>query len=109
MNSYSTLCARVGVPWLAAADATLRIWDAASGTAKATLKGHAEGLSDVAWSEDGAFLASASDDKSVRLWDLEAEVAVLALEGHSSYVMCVNFNPQANLLVSGSFDENVKL
>jgi len=94
---------------LLAADATLRIWDASSGASKATLKGHTEGLSDVAWSVDGLFLASASDDKSVRLWDVEAETSVLKLEGHSSYVMCANFNPQANLLVTGSFDENVRL
>lgn len=100
----------VTTPWhVLAADATLRIWDASSGASKATLKGHTEGLSDVAWSVDGLFLASASDDKSVRLWDVEAETSVLKLDGHSSYVMCANFNPQANLLVTGSFDENVRL
>lgn len=37
-----------------------------------TFEGHTEGISDIAWSSDGEFLASASDDKTVRIWSLES-------------------------------------
>lgn len=50
----------------------IKIWDAYTGAILRTLEGHTEGISDVAWSSDGLYVASASDDKSVRLWSLEA-------------------------------------
>ncbi len=31
-----------------------------------TLSGHDQGVSDIAWSHDGEFLASASDDKTIK-------------------------------------------
>ena len=73
------------------------------------LKGHEQGISDVVWSGDSRYLASASDDKSVKIWDVAVGEDLLTLEGHTSYVFCANFNPQSNMLVTGSFDENVKL
>lgn len=72
-----------------------------------TLQGHREGLSDIAWSSDSTFLASASDDATIRIWDVDRGVTVKTLEGHSSYVFCVNYNPHSNLLVSGAYDETI--
>ena len=34
------------------------------------LEGHSESVSSVAYSPDGAFLASGSDDKTIRIWNI---------------------------------------
>ena len=52
-----------------AADKLIKLWDADTGDIIRTLEGHTEGISDVAWSANGDFLASASDDKTVKVWD----------------------------------------
>ncbi|EFX04039.1 WD repeat protein [Grosmannia clavigera kw1407] len=70
--------------WIASAsaDATARIWDAATGTHMTTLVGHLAGLSCLAWSPDSNTLATGSDDKSIRLWDrVTAEPAHALVRG----------------------------
>lgn len=41
-----------------------------SGTCKKTIRGHDEGISDIAWSADSNLLVSASDDKTLKIWNL---------------------------------------
>ncbi|KAJ1675751.1 WD repeat-containing protein 5 [Spiromyces aspiralis] len=92
-----------------AADKTIKIWDAYTGKFIKTLEGHMGGLSDVAWSTDSQYLASASDDKTIKIWNRETGRCLKTLRGHTNYVFCVNYNPNSNLLVSGSFDETVRI
>lgn len=54
-----------------AADKMIKIWSVFTGQIVRTLLGHTEGLSDIAWSGDSKYLASASDDKTIRIWDVD--------------------------------------
>lgn len=100
--------------WIASssADATVRIWNAATGQHTETLVGHMAGVSAVAWSPDSKTLATGSDDKAIRLWDRVTGRPARAgkpLLGHHSYVYCLAFSPKGNILASGSYDEAVFL
>jgi transducin (beta)-like 1 len=62
--------APASAPTLASAsyDATVRLWDAAAGKARATLAHHSALVYSVVFSPDGALLASTSADRVVCLW-----------------------------------------
>ena len=49
------------------------------------LKGHEGEVRDLAWSPDGASLASGSDDKTVRVWDAATGIARHTLQGHRDW------------------------
>ena len=53
------------------ADKLVKLWNAYTGEIIRTFDGHKEGVSDIAWSSDGEYLASASDDKTIIVWSLE--------------------------------------
>ncbi|EFJ40133.1 hypothetical protein VOLCADRAFT_100103 [Volvox carteri f. nagariensis] len=85
-------------------DATVRLWDAASGECIATLQGHASDVQAVAWSPSGGALASGSNDGSVRLWDMATGdcVATLMLSQPGEEVRCVSWSHDGRTLASGS-------
>ena len=58
--------------WEAGADTVVKIWNPFTGVLIRNLNGHTAGNSDIAWSPDGVFLASASDDTSIRIWDVDS-------------------------------------
>lgn len=95
---------------LAAADATIKIWDARTGKIQHTLEGHMAGISTIAWAPDSRILASGSDDKYIRLWDaITGKDLSVPFEGHHNYIYSLAISPKGNIIVSGSYDEAIIL
>jgi WD40 repeat protein len=87
----------------------VRLWDAAMGVMRGTLKGHLRSVRMVAFSPDGQLVASASDDKKVRLWDVATGAVRSTLGGHSSWVEVIAFSPDGQLVASASTYMTVRL
>ncbi|MEB3831803.1 WD40 repeat domain-containing protein, partial [Phormidium sp. CCY1219] len=49
-------------------DNTLKLWDLATGSERATLTGHSDLVMAVAITPDGTGAVSASDDNTLKLW-----------------------------------------
>ena len=86
----------------------VKLWDVASGKLVRTLIGHAKWVTAVAFSPDGAVLASAADDLTVKLWDVASGREVRTLGGFADRVTSVAFAADGKTVVAGSHDSTVK-
>lgn len=71
-----------------------------------------DGVTTVAISPDGCYVAAGSLDKSVRVWDTDTGFLVERLvspDGHNDSVYSVAFAPNGKDLVSGSLDKTIKM
>jgi hypothetical protein len=69
----------------ASADSTARIWDAATGAALATLRGHTGAVAAAAFGPDGSRIVTASADRTARIWQLDPLVLMPA-DQRQSYI-----------------------
>ena len=58
------------------ADGSLRLWDSKSGTVMVTFNGHKKAVMALAFDEQGARIASASQDTDIILWDVDGETGL---------------------------------
>ncbi|MCY3738610.1 MAG: leucine-rich repeat domain-containing protein [Gemmatimonadaceae bacterium] len=92
--------------------AGIQIWNTAARAAVGTLSG---GSSALAFSPDGATLASGStrtDRANIKLWDLTDRTLIATLPGHTggpTGVHSLAFSPSGDTLASGSGDQTIKL
>ena len=93
----------------------LSIWEAATGREVATLPDdpehieHTGTITALAFSPDGATLATASADYSIRLWDFARRERRTTLRGHVSEVWSLTFAQEGKTLVSGDRNGAIKL
>ena len=72
------------------------------------LTGHAGTVNAVAFSPDGARLATAASDGTAKLWRAADGRLVRTFLGHTEWVTAVAFSPSGLTLATGSYDRTVR-
>ena len=90
-------------------DNTIIVWSLPEGEKKYILKGHSDGIWDLAITPDDLTLVSAGKDGLIKLWSLVDGQEIATLEGHQGKVWCLVITPDGKTLVSGSEDKTVKV
>ena len=83
--------------------------NAVTGQIVASLTGHASYATSVAFSPDGATLATGSEDRLIKLWDVSAGRERLTMKGHANAVRTVSFSHDGVRLVSNGFDDRARV
>lgn len=92
----------------------MRIWDVLDGSSRTITINDTDsinndsGVTSVAISPDGCFVAAGSLDTVVRIWDVATGALLDRLRGHEDSVYSVAFTPDGRGLVSGSLDKTLK-
>ncbi|KAG9092136.1 hypothetical protein FRC06_000225 [Ceratobasidium sp. 370] len=74
------------------------------------LNGHTGGVNSIAYSPDGAYIASGSDDRTVRIWDAHTcQPMGQPPNGHTDNVQSVAYSPNGAYIASGSDDGTVRI
>ena len=92
----------------------MRLWDLNTGHPVRTFKGHTDRICSVAFSPNGATLASSSFDWTVKLWDAGIPSQPLVLRSRSlldyhNVAFCVAFSPDSRQIASGHTDRAVRV
>ncbi|MCA2694109.1 MULTISPECIES: serine/threonine-protein kinase [unclassified Microcystis] len=88
---------------------TIKIWEVATGKELRTLTGHSNGVTSVAYSPDGRYLASGSWDDTIKIWEVATGKELRTLTGHYGEVYSVAYSPDGRYLASGSGDNTIKI
>lgn len=95
----------------------VRLWDAATGRHRLSLKGFKAPVHCVAFSPDAKTLVTAGGSEprntgmweELVLWEVATGEELRRLKGHTAPVWSVAFSPDGNTLASGSGDDSAKL
>ena len=74
---------------------------------RATLRGHTDFVTSVAFSPHGRTLATGSWDDTIRLWNPRTAEHLKTLTGHEHDVTSVAFHPTGEQLATGSWDTKI--
>ncbi|MBT4863649.1 MAG: hypothetical protein HON53_00825, partial [Planctomycetaceae bacterium] len=94
-------------------DGTVKVWNAATGTAIKTFRGHGSWVRTSAFAPDGQSVLSGSGDGTARQWSIAdyAEIRELAgreFSGHGNAVLSASFSHNNRNIVTASQDRTAK-
>ena len=76
----------------------IKLWDVRSLEHEASLLGHGEKVTSLAWSPDGKTLASTSLDGTVRLWDVATRQELGIIDDDAAPDLKLQFSPDGSIL-----------
>ncbi len=88
---------------------SITIWDTVAGSPRGSLSGFSGTATTVAFSPDGAVIASGTQGGRILLWDAKTLQQKKGLPGHSGTVFAVMFSPDSKRLVSAGLDGTVRM
>ena len=83
------------------------LWDW-NGNLVSELTGHIGNVTQVHFSPDGEYIATASTDRTGRLWDKEGNL-IATLEGHTAKVNAIAFTTNGQFILTASDDRTARL
>ncbi|MCY3021784.1 MAG: protein kinase, partial [Planctomycetota bacterium] len=87
----------------------IKVWEATTGRQLVAREAQGSGVSSVAVSPDGRWLARGGRDGNVTLWLAESGTEHLTLKGHTDAVTFMAFSPPGTYLATGSSDKTVRV
>lgn len=90
-------------------DGTIGLWPVADPANGRFLRGHKQGVNDVAFSESGTWLYSASTDGTIRVWNVETGEQEQQLVEHGFGVNEMVLNEAAGWLAYGAVDGGTRV
>ncbi|MBY0525542.1 MAG: protein kinase [Gemmataceae bacterium] len=87
------------------------LWDVAARKEVGTLRGHADGVTRVAFGADGSWLVSASRDHTVKVWDPATEKELFTYRGHTAPIeqLLLGPDPLRRCVASASRDRVLRI
>jgi WD40 repeat protein/serine/threonine protein kinase len=87
----------------------VKAWEADTGTELLPFVGHGLGISGLAFSPDGKYLAAASWDHSARVWEVATRRAVATYYGHDAALSSIAFSPDGKHVASAGLDRTIHI
>jgi WD40 repeat protein/serine/threonine protein kinase len=85
---------------------SVQIWEIATGRERSPQIRH--GARSLAFSPDGARLATGGTDNAIKIWDVASGQEIITLRGHADWIRALTFTPDGTRLFSACDDRTVR-